>query len=68
MDWLSLIQKKKALDGENGNENKIHCRIVLCDTGDDEIVSSSPSFLALHFILLVRSLFIPKDTIDSIKT
>ena len=65
MDWLSLIEKKKALDGENGNENKIHCRIVLCD---DEIVSSSPSFLALHFILLVRSLFIPKDTIDSIKT
>ena len=31
MDWLSLIEKKKALDGENANENKIHCRIVLCD-------------------------------------
>ena len=49
MDWLSLIQKKKALDGENANENKIHCRTVLCD---DEIVSSSASFLALHFYIV----------------
>ena len=49
MDWLGLIEKKKALDGGNANENKIHCRIVLCD---DEIVSSSASFLALHFYIV----------------
>ena len=47
MDWLGLIQK--AIDGENRNEYKIHCRIVMCEDSSDEIVSSSASFLALEF-------------------